>query len=50
MNWHLLFLKLSTRKKSNIIMEITYRDPSMNLTDFNINYLNKFSRENMSHE
>ena len=49
MNWNLLLLKLSTRKKLNIIVGVIYRHPSMNITDFNCNYLNKLL-ENVSKE
>ena len=48
MNWDLLLLKLSTRK-SNIIVGVIYRHPSMELADFNCNYLNKLL-ENTSKE
>ena len=41
MNWNLLLLKLSTQKKSKIIVRVIYRHPSMVLTDFNCSYLNK---------
>ena len=37
MNWNLLLLKLLTRENEIFI----YRHPSMGLTDFNCNYLNK---------
>ena len=40
MNWNLLLFKLSTQKKSNIIVGDIYRHPSMDLTDFICNYLN----------
>ena len=36
-------------KKSNIIVGVIYRHPSMDLTDFNCNYLNKLL-ENISKE
>ena len=49
MNWNLLLLKLSTQKKSNIIVGVIYRHPSMDLTDFNCNYLSQLS-ENISKE
>ena len=49
MNWNLLLLKLSTPKKSNIIVGVIYRHPSMDLTDFNCNYLNQLL-ENISKE
>ena len=46
MNWNLLLLKSSTRKNlntitKNITVEVVYRHPSIDLTDFNCNYLNK---------
>ena len=34
-------IEIVNRTKSNIIMGVNYRHPSMNLTDFNCNYLNK---------
>ena len=37
MNWNLLLLKLSTQKKSIIILGVIYRHPAMDLTDFNCN-------------
>ena len=49
MNWNLLLLNLSTQKKSNIIVGVIYRHPSMDLTDFNCNYLNQLSK-NISKE
>ena len=48
-NLNLLLLKLSIQKKSNIIVGIIYRHPSMDLTDVNCNYLNKLL-ENISKE
>ena len=36
-------------RKSNIIVGVIYRHPSMDLTDFNCNYLNKLL-ENISKE
>ena len=48
MNWNLLLLKLLTQK-SNIIVGVICRHPSMNLTDFDCNYLNKLL-ENISKE
>ena len=48
-NLNLLLLKLSIQKKSNIIVGGIYRHPSMDLTDFNCNYLNKLL-ENISKE
>ena len=35
------FIETVNPKKSNIIMDVIYRNPSMDLTDFNSNYLNK---------
>ena len=49
MNWNLLLSKLSTQKKSNIVVGVIYRHPSMGLTDFNCNYLNNLL-ENISKE
>ena len=54
MNWNLLLLKSSTRKNLNVItknitVEVIYRHPSIDLTDFNCNYLNKLL-ENISKE
>ena len=49
MNLNLLLLKLSIQKKSNIIVGVICRHPSMDLTDFNCNYLNKLL-ENISKE
>ena len=49
MNWNLLLLKLSTRKKSNIIAGVIYRHPSIDITDFNCNYLNQLI-ENISNK
>ena len=43
------FVKLSIQKKSNIIVGVIYRHSSMDLTDFNCNYLNKLL-ENISKE
>ena len=34
-------MELVNPRKSNIIMGVNYRHPSMDLTDFNCNYLNK---------
>ena len=46
------FIEIFNPRKSNIIMGVIYRHPSMDLTDFNCNYLNKllenFSREQKS--
>ena len=41
MNLNLLLLKLSIQKKSNIIVGVICRHPSVDLTSFNCNYLNK---------
>ena len=49
MNWNLLLSKLSTQKKSNIVVGVNYRHPSIELNDFNCNYLNKLL-ENISKE
>ena len=35
------FIEIVNPKKSNIIVGVIYRHPSMDLTDFNCNYLNK---------
>ena len=35
------FIEIVNPKKTNIIVGAIYRHPSMNLTDFNCNYLNK---------
>ena len=43
------FIETVNPKKSNIIVGVIYRHPSMNLTDFNCNYLNK-PLENTSKE
>ena len=43
------FIEIFNSKKSNIIVGVIYRHPSMDLTDFNSNYLNKLS-ENISEE
>ena len=43
------FIKLVNPKKSNIVVGVIYRHPSMDLTDFNCNYLNKLL-ENISKE
>ena len=47
-NWNLLLLKLSIRE-NQILLWIIYRHPSMDLNDFNCNYLNKLL-ENISKE
>ena len=41
------FIEIVNPKKSNIIVGVIYRHPSMDLTDFNCNYLNKLL-ENIS--
>ena len=43
------FIQIVNPKKSNIIVRVIYRHPSMDLTDFNCNYLNKLL-ENISKE
>ena len=43
------FIEIVNQKKSNIIVGVIYRHPSMDLTDFNCNYLNKLL-ENISKE
>ena len=43
------FIETVNPKKSNIIVGVIYRHPSMDLTDFNCNYLNKLL-ENISKE
>ena len=43
------FIEIVNPKKSNIIVRVIYRHLSMDLTDFNINYLNKLLR-NISKE
>ena len=35
------FIETVNPKKSNIVVGVIYRNPSMNLTDFNCNFLNK---------
>ena len=37
------FIEIGNPKKSNIIVGIKYRHPSMDLNDFNSNYLNNIS-------
>ena len=44
-----IFIEIVNSKKSNIIVGVIYRHPSMDLTDFNCNYLNKLL-ENISKE
>ena len=34
------FIKIANSRKSNIIVGVIYRHPSMDLTDFHCNYLN----------
>ena len=43
------FIEIVSPRKSNIIVGVIYRHPSMDLTDFNSNYLNKLL-ENISWE
>ena len=43
------FIEITNPRKSNIIVGVIYRHLSMNLTDFNCNYLNKLL-ENISKE
>ena len=43
------FIETAKQKKGNIIVRVIYRHPSMDLTDFNCNYLNKLL-ENISKE
>ena len=43
------FIEIVNPKKLNIIVGVIYRHPSMDLTDFNCNYLNKLL-ENISKE
>ena len=43
------FIEIVNPKKSNIVLRVIYRHPSMDLTDFNCNYLNKLL-ENISKE
>ena len=43
------FIEIVNPKKSNIIVGVIYRHPSMDFTDFNCNYLNKLL-ENTSKE
>ena len=43
------FIEIVNPKNSNIIMGVIYRHPSMDLTDFNCNYLSKLL-ENISKE
>ena len=43
------FIEIVNPEKSNIIVGLIYRHPSMDLADFNSNYLNKFL-ENISKE
>ena len=44
-----MFIEIVNPKKSNIIVGVNCRHPSMDLTDFNCNYLNKLL-ENISEE
>ena len=43
------FIEVVNPKKSNVIVGVIYRHPSMDLTDFNCNYLNQLL-ENISKE
>ena len=43
------FIEIVNQKKSNIIVEVIYRHPSIGLTNFNCNYLHKLL-ENISKE
>ena len=43
------FIEIVKPKKTNIIVGVIYRHPSMDLTDFNCNYLNQLL-ENISKE
>ena len=43
------FIEIVNPRKSNIIVRVIYRHPSMDLTDFNCNYLNKLL-DNISKE
>ena len=43
------FIEIVNPRKSNIIVGVIYRHPSMDLADFNCNYLNKLL-ENISKE
>ena len=43
------FIEIVNPKKSNIIVGVIYRHPSMDLNDFNCNYLNQLL-ENISKE
>ena len=43
------FIEIANPKKSNIIVGVIYRHPTMDVTDFNCNYLNKLL-ENISKE
>ena len=43
------FIEIVNRRKSNVIAGVIYRHPSMDLADFNCNYLNKLL-ENTSKE
>ena len=42
------FIEIGNPKKSNIIVGIKYRHPSMDLNDFNSNYLNNISKKQKS--
>ena len=43
------FIEIAKPRKSNTIVGVIYRHPSMDLTDFDCNYLNKLL-ENISKE
>ena len=43
------FIEIVSPKKSNVIVGVIYKHPSMDLTDFNCNYLNKLL-QNISEE
>ena len=43
------FIEIANSRKSNIIVGVIYRHPSLDLTDFNCNYSNKLL-ENISKE
>ena len=49
MNWNLLLLKSTTKKKKSNIIVGVIRHPSIEFTNFNPNYLNKLL-DNISKE
>ena len=49
MNWKSTFIEIVNPKKSNILVGVIYRHPSMDLAYFNCDYLNKLL-ENISKE